>query len=67
MNYQRKSYNSSLSLKVMHIVGARPNFMKVSPLMEEMSKYPQDFDQLLLHTGQHYDEGMSKFFLMISD
>ena len=48
--------------KVIHIVGARPNFMKIAPLMEEMSKYPQDFDQLLLHTGQHYDEGMSKSF-----
>jgi len=62
MNYQRKSYNSSVPLKVMHIVGAHPNFMKVAPLMEEMSKYPQDFDQLLLHTGQHYDERMSKSF-----
>jgi len=49
-------------IKVIHIVGARPNFMKIAPLMEEMSKYPQDFDQLLLHTGQHYDEGMSKSF-----
>jgi len=48
--------------KVIHIVGARPNFMKIAPLMEEMSKFPQDFDQLLLHTGQHYDEGMSKSF-----
>ena len=49
-------------IKVIHIVGARPNFMKIAALMEEMSKYPQDFDQLLLHTGQHYDKGMSKSF-----
>jgi len=48
--------------KVIHIVGARPNFMKIAPLMEEMSKYPQYFDQLLLHTGQHYDDEMSKSF-----
>lgn len=46
----------------MHIVGARPNFMKVSPLMREMSRYPQKFEQLLVHTGQHYDENMSKIF-----
>jgi len=46
----------------MHIVGARPNFMKVSPLMREMSRYTQQFDQLLLHTGQHYDEEMSQIF-----
>lgn len=49
-------------IKVIHIVGARPNFMKIAPLMEEMSKYPQDFDQFLLHTGQHYNEEMSKSF-----
>jgi len=46
----------------MHIVGARPNFMKVAPIMREMSRYPQNFNQLLLHTGQHYDENMSKIF-----
>ena len=58
-----KKFNKLQSpAKVIHIVGARPNFMKIAPLMEEMSKYPQDFDQLLLHTGQHYDEGMSKSF-----
>jgi len=58
-----KKFNKLQSpTKVIHIVGARPNFMKIAPLMEEMSKYPQDFDQFLLHTGQHYDEGMSKSF-----
>lgn len=49
-------------LKVMHIVGARPNFMKAYPLLREMSRYPQKFDQLLIHTGQHYDEEMSQIF-----
>lgn len=63
MNSQKKSHDSSsLPRKVMYIVGARPNFMKVAPLMREMSRYPQKFDQLLLHTGQHYDDEMSKCF-----
>jgi len=46
----------------MNIVGALPNFIKIAPLMKEMSRYPQTFDQFLLHTGQHYDEEMSKSF-----
>ena len=62
MNSQKKLYNSNRPIKVTHIVGARPNFMKVAPLMREMSRYPQKFDQLLVHTGQHYDEEMSKSF-----
>ena len=62
MNSQKKLYNSNRPIKVMHIVGARPNFMKIAPLMREMSKYPQKFDQVLVHTGQHYDYEMSKSF-----
>jgi UDP-N-acetylglucosamine 2-epimerase (non-hydrolysing) len=48
--------------KVLHVVGARPNFMKVAPLMAEMARRPQAFEQLLVHTGQHYDENMSGSF-----
>ena len=44
----------------LHIVGARPNFPKVKPLMEEMRK--NGIPQKLLHTGQHYDYLMSKVF-----
>jgi len=36
--------------------------MKVAPIMREMSKYSQKFDQLIIHTGQHYDDEMSKIF-----
>ncbi|MCX5815354.1 MAG: UDP-N-acetylglucosamine 2-epimerase (non-hydrolyzing) [Proteobacteria bacterium] len=50
------------SQKIMHIVGARPNFMKVAPIMREMRKYPDRFTQILVHTGQHYDESMSEVF-----
>ena len=36
--------------------------MKIAPLMREMAKYPGEFEQTLVHTGQHYDEAMSKTF-----
>ena len=49
-------------MRVLHVVGARPNFMKVAPIMREMARYPDEFEQLLVHTGQHYDDSMSKVF-----
>ena len=49
-------------MKVMHVVGARPNFMKVAPTMAEMARFPAVFQQVLVHTGQHYDDEMSKVF-----
>lgn len=48
-------------LKILNIVGARPNFMKIAPLIHEMKRYP-DIDSLLIHTGQHYDDNLSKVF-----
>jgi UDP-N-acetylglucosamine 2-epimerase (non-hydrolysing) len=48
-------------MKVLNIVGARPNFMKIAPIVEEMRKAP-DLNGVLVHTGQHYDEGMSDVF-----
>jgi len=50
------------SMKVLHIVGARPKFMKIAPIIEEMSRKPDCFQQLLVHAGQHYDENMSRVF-----
>ena len=47
---------------VVHVVGARPNFMKVAPTMREMSRDPSRFQQVLVHTGQHYDDNMSGLF-----
>jgi len=48
-------------LKVINVVGARPNFMKIAPIQRVMQKsaYIKPF---LVHTGQHYDEKMSKLF-----
>lgn len=46
--------------KVLHVVGARPNFMKVAPVYRAIAVYP--IDQILVHTGQHYDYEMSDIF-----
>lgn len=48
-------------MKILNVVGARPNFMKIAPLTHEMRKY-RDLTPVLVHTGQHYDETMSKVF-----
>lgn len=46
----------------MHIVGARPNFMKMAPIVDAMQSRSGDFEQVLVHTGQHYDSAMSEVF-----
>jgi UDP-N-acetylglucosamine 2-epimerase (non-hydrolysing) len=48
--------------KILHVVGARPNFMKIAPLYREMAAQPDVFEQILVHTGQHYDAQMSDVF-----
>jgi UDP-N-acetylglucosamine 2-epimerase (non-hydrolysing) len=48
-------------VKILHVVGARPNFMKVAPLMRALSATPH-VAQSLVHTGQHYDLEMSDVF-----
>ena len=50
------------SFKIMHIVGARPNFVKVAPLMAALSSFRERVQQTLVHTGQHYDFQMSQVF-----
>lgn len=47
---------------MLHVVGARPNFMKVAPIMRELARRSDEFEQLLVHTGQHYDDEMSAAF-----
>jgi len=44
------------------IVGARPNFMKMAPLYRELSLSSNRYEPQIIHTGQHYDEQMSKLF-----
>ena len=43
-------------------MGARPNYMKIAPIVREMAKHADEFAQMLVHTGQHYDDNMSKVF-----
>ena len=48
-------------MKIAHIVGARPNFMKVAPVMNALAQR-ENISQTLIHTGQHYDVNMSNVF-----
>ena len=48
-------------MKIILVAGARPNFMKIAPLISEIKKHPE-IDYLLVHTGQHYDKNLSKIF-----
>ena len=48
-------------MKITHVVGARPNFMKVAPVLAALAKH-ENVEQLLVHTGQHYDANMSGVF-----
>ena len=46
--------------KIIHVVGARPNFIKAAPLIKCMSE--SNIQNLVVHTGQHYDHNMSQQF-----
>lgn len=48
-------------MHLLHVVGARPNFMKVAPVLRALQQRP-GVRQTLLHTGQHYDANMSDIF-----
>jgi UDP-N-acetylglucosamine 2-epimerase (non-hydrolysing) len=47
-------------MRILNVVGARPNFVKIAPLLREMRRHP--VTPLLVHTGQHYDGPMSERF-----
>lgn len=48
-------------MKILNVVGARPNFMKIAPIMDAYNKL-NGIESLLVHTGQHYDKKMSHLF-----
>ena len=48
--------------KIISVVGARPNFIKVAPVHKAFKKYEGKVKHLICHTGQHFDEKMSKVF-----
>jgi UDP-N-acetylglucosamine 2-epimerase (non-hydrolysing) len=53
-------------MKIISVVGARPNFMKIAPFINSINKYnessPDKIEHCLVHTGQHYDDRMSRTF-----
>ena len=48
-------------MKIVGVVGARPNFVKIAPILAELGEYPY-VSTTLVHTGQHYDAKMSDSF-----
>jgi UDP-N-acetylglucosamine 2-epimerase (non-hydrolysing) len=48
--------------KILLVAGARPNFMKIAPIIREMKRHNDVIKGLLVHTGQHYDQNMSHTF-----
>src|SRR5438876_12345024 len=46
-------------MRIASVVGARPNFVKIAPLLREMRRHRQ-ITPVLVHTGQHYDEATSE-------
>ena len=53
---------NKISPKILCVVGARPNFMKIAPIMDALMRAPAPFQARLVHTGQHYDEAMKHQF-----
>lgn len=54
-------------MKIISVVGARPNFMKIAPFIKAIQDYnhnraAEKINHILVHTGQHYDDRMSKSF-----
>lgn len=58
-----KAFTTNFNMKIISIVAARPNFMKIAPLAEAFKKYPK-INPLIVHTGQHYDDSMSNSFFL---
>jgi UDP-N-acetylglucosamine 2-epimerase (non-hydrolysing) len=51
----------SYPLKIVNVVGARPNLPKIAPLIREMRRH-SEIEPVLVHTGQHYDDALSSIF-----
>lgn len=53
-------------MKILSIIGARPQFVKDAIIQNEINKY-EDIDEVVVHTGQHYDDNMSGVFFEVLD
>jgi UDP-N-acetylglucosamine 2-epimerase (non-hydrolysing) len=49
--------------KILSVVGTRPNMMKIAPIAAALARRADEFEHVLVHTGQHYDREMSEIFL----
>lgn len=49
-------------MRIVHVLGTRPNFVKMAPLIAAIARRLPDADQQIVHTGQHYDRMMSEIF-----
>jgi UDP-N-acetylglucosamine 2-epimerase (non-hydrolysing) len=49
--------------RVLSVVGTRPNMMKIAPIAAELARRGEEFEHVLVHTGQHYDRELSEIFL----
>ena len=48
--------------RILCVAGARPNFMKIAPIMTALRQFPDTFAPTIVHTGQHYDDRLSQVF-----
>lgn len=51
-----------MSLKILTVVGARPQFIKAAAVSREILRHPGQLQEVMVHTGQHYDANMSQVF-----
>jgi UDP-N-acetylglucosamine 2-epimerase (non-hydrolysing) len=51
------------SMRIIYVIGARPNFVKMAPVISALRERRPDWSHVVVHTGQHYDRGMSDIFL----
>jgi UDP-N-acetylglucosamine 2-epimerase (non-hydrolysing) len=49
--------------RILSVVGTRPNMMKIAPIAAELRRRGDEFEHVLVHTGQHYDRELSEIFL----
>src|SRR5215475_5398570 len=58
----KRETGGTAMVKILNVVGARPNFMKMAPIIAAIKRRSNEVSQTLVHTGQHYDEAMSAAF-----